>query len=344
MISMSTVVRLFIVGIQQKAGPVASSTNALSPGLGNNGMRLFLIRHGETVDNVAQVYAGVRDSALTNHGVLQVNRLGQHLAKSGVKLTHIFSSDLLRAFRTAEAIRLAQADQHGPKDTAVLETVQLSILREQDYGYYEGKPFYARNRDSKRSGRDAHLDEHRKDDGFKEPESKESMALRMESFLGQHLLPVLQAYADGESESSASRTSVAVVAHGMILSSLWRCLLRRFPPKSISLGPEVVADGRAVALQYLGAWSNTGYLEIELQRMESDTAVVTPTIVGLSDAAESSISLTETHLLGWTGVIRTINGKEHLRGLKRTGGGVGSAKHEEGQRTIESFFKRQKRN
>ncbi|KAM3468559.1 hypothetical protein MY5147_007828, partial [Beauveria neobassiana] len=43
-------------------------------------MRLLLIRHGETVDNVAGIFAGVRDSALTTHGVLQAGRLGGHLA------------------------------------------------------------------------------------------------------------------------------------------------------------------------------------------------------------------------------------------------------------------------
>ncbi|KAL6710868.1 hypothetical protein ACN47E_007925 [Coniothyrium glycines] len=45
---------------------------------------------------------------------------------------------------------------------------------------------------------------------------------------------------------------------------------------------------------------------------------------------------------GWTTVIRTINGKDHLLGLKRTGGGVGSSRHDASQKSIETFFKRRK--
>lgn len=45
---------------------------------------------------------------------------------------------------------------------------------------------------------------------------------------------------------------------------------------------------------------------------------------------------------GWTTKILMINGKDHLRGLKRTGGGVGSSRHDASQRGIESYFKRLK--
>jgi hypothetical protein len=38
----------------------------------------------------------------------------------------------------------------------------------------------------------------------------------------------------------------------------------------------------------------------------------------------------------------TVNGKDHLKGLKRTGGGVGSSRHDASQKGIESFFKRRK--
>src|ERR1700761_205792 len=67
-------------------------------------MKLYLIRHGETVDNVAGLYAGSRDSTLTNHGVEQTERLGEYLARNGVKFTHVFASPLSRAYKTAEAV------------------------------------------------------------------------------------------------------------------------------------------------------------------------------------------------------------------------------------------------
>jgi len=49
-------------------------------------MRLYLIRHGETVDNVAGLYAGMKDSPLTNHGVEQIKRLGSYVKPMGARI------------------------------------------------------------------------------------------------------------------------------------------------------------------------------------------------------------------------------------------------------------------
>ncbi|KAK5133389.1 hypothetical protein LTR16_009660, partial [Cryomyces antarcticus] len=150
--------------------------------------------------------AGIRDSALTNHGFQQAQRLGQHFNAASVKFTHIFSSHLQRAFKTGEAIRAAQADFSTPtglEDIAAdaekplvgeegLKVIQLPLLVEQDFGYYEGKPFYARSKGSGTSGKDAHHEEHKNDPGFVDVESKESMAKRSDIFLDEHLLPLLQ--------------------------------------------------------------------------------------------------------------------------------------------------------
>lgn len=105
-------------------------------------MELFLIRHGETVDNVAGLYAGVRDSALTNHGVEQARRLGEHFAKEDVHVafTHIFASPLSRAYKTAQAIQTAQAKLKTKdlgqveENTRKVEIVRVSELIEQDFG------------------------------------------------------------------------------------------------------------------------------------------------------------------------------------------------------------------
>jgi hypothetical protein len=58
------------------------------------------------------------------------------------------------------------------------------------------------------------------------------------------------------------------------------------------------------------------------------------------EAPAASIEL--EGLPGWNIIIQKINGKDHLKGLKRTGGGVGSSRFDEGQRKIETFFKKQK--
>jgi hypothetical protein len=41
-------------------------------------------------------------------------------------------------------------------------------------------------------------------------------------------------------------------------------------------------------------------------------------------------------------VVKAVNSQEHLKGLKKTRGGIGSSKHDEKQKTMDSFFKRQK--
>ena len=268
--------------------------------------------------------AGVKDSPLTVHGSLQADRLAKHLAGSGFPFAHVFSSDLQRAFRTATAICKA-ADTTDPEST--LQVTALSTLREQDFGFYEGKPFYARPQDSGKSGKDDHRSQHQDDPDFKDVESKESMALRMNDFLEHHLLPIIH------TKSGIKTRNIAVVSHGIILSQLWRCFLKLLPKNSVSLSPGLfIGDG---GVEHLGGWSNTGYLELDVLKDGSTTEAGPP----VSTEFEVSSQLA---LNGYKVIIRVVNGKEHLTGLKRTRGGVGSSTFDEGQKSIESFFKKRK--
>jgi broad specificity phosphatase PhoE len=332
-------------------------------------MRLLLIRHGETVDNVAGIYAGIRDSPLTTHGVLQASRLASHLATS-LKISNIFSSDLQRASKTAESIRLAQS-------TAPSETVKLELLREQDFGYYEGRTFLERQKGSDKSGKDVHGDIHADEHGFQDVESKESMKLRVNLFIDLHLVDHLLSRADDE--------TLVVVAHGIILSYLWRAILRRFDPPNISLGSGVAMhDGRG--LYYLGGWSNTGVLDLEIKKIPIPSSLfepeprsgvdVGPVVSSSSASTLTSDGFPEAHppdsvpkrrlpntnalpsirlavdsvpaststskLANLSLVVKAVNCQAHLRGLKKTRGGIGSAKHDDKQQTVDSFFKKRK--
>lgn len=150
-------------------------------------MRLFLIRHGETVDNVAGLYAGTRDSSLTAHGVVQARRLASHLAT--VPVTHLFSSNLQRAVQTAEFICDAQKD--------VLDVVQLPSLREKDFGPREGvKSGMAVSKEGS--------------------ETFEAMMLRANDFLDNDL-----------GQLFAKDCTVCVIAHGIILGVLYRAIVAR---------------------------------------------------------------------------------------------------------------------
>jgi broad specificity phosphatase PhoE len=90
---------------------------------------LILVRHGETLHNVARITQGWSDSDLSERGNEQVRRLAQRLV--AMKPTALYSSPLGRAMSTARAI----AEATG------LEIVQLDDLREMNYGRWEGRAF-----------------------------------------------------------------------------------------------------------------------------------------------------------------------------------------------------------
>ncbi|KAL9596800.1 MAG: hypothetical protein Q9219_005559 [cf. Caloplaca sp. 3 TL-2023] len=305
-------------------------------------MKLYLIRHGETVDNVAQLYAGVRDSALTVHGVLQAERLGRYLAALGARYSHVFASNLQRAVKTAKALLAAQPNQNEAGETTIQ---QLPTLREQDFGFYEGKPFYARQRDSNKTGKDNHRAQHQNDPDFRDVESKESMTKRSDKFVVEHLRPLILEDHPGQD------VVVAVVSHGIILSHLWRSILGIISKQTVSLAPGLsVGTGVVTPLEYLGGWSNTGYLELDITNTTLDASfdaapeaigeglrptINSPTVCEFSEHRDGPLSPRFKML------IKTVNGKEHLKGLKRSRG-VGSSEHDEGQKKIESFFKKTK--
>jgi 2,3-bisphosphoglycerate-dependent phosphoglycerate mutase len=65
--------------------------------------RLVLIRHGETDDNVAKRIAGWRESALTERGRIQAERVAEFVA-TRYRPAAIYTSPLRRATETAEGL------------------------------------------------------------------------------------------------------------------------------------------------------------------------------------------------------------------------------------------------
>jgi broad specificity phosphatase PhoE len=91
--------------------------------------QLFLIRHGETLHNVAGIAQGWNDSALSDRGTRQVQSLAERIA--AMQPTALYSSPLGRALSTAEAIA----------GTTGLRIETLDDLREMSYGNWEGMSF-----------------------------------------------------------------------------------------------------------------------------------------------------------------------------------------------------------
>ncbi|RYP93169.1 hypothetical protein DL770_000743 [Monosporascus sp. CRB-9-2] len=260
-------------------------------------MFLLLIRHGESVDNVAGLYAGSRDSPLTNHGVLQARRLGLHLAKRRDvigPIKKIFASNLQRAYRTAEAVADAQSftDTGMSEAQAHLEVVRLPELREKNFGSSEGRKFGARTAASQG---DAHSDS----------ETRDLMKTRVDRFLDLHLAPVIDEYVIKD-------VAVVIVAHGIILGVLLRELLSRYSTKRLdSVHGDVIA-----------AWSNTGVLQVKVE----------------PPSAEATSSEQSGRRDGLKFTVQLTNNVDHLQGLKKTRGGIGSAKFDSRQMTVDSFF------
>jgi len=93
--------------------------------------RIFLIRHGETIWNLEQRCQGFTDIELSDKGVEQAERVAAYLAKN-FSLQAIYSSDLMRAKKTAEAIAQKQglAVRIDPR------------LRELNQGEFEGQQLF----------------------------------------------------------------------------------------------------------------------------------------------------------------------------------------------------------
>ncbi|KAM0511399.1 hypothetical protein ACHAPE_009914 [Trichoderma viride] len=249
-------------------------------------MLLFLIRHGETVDNVAGIYAGLRDSGLTSHGVLQIHRLAVHLAERPVPIKFICSSDLQRAVKTADAIA-AEQKRVCSRDIPVVEFPEL---REKDFGSDEGLKFG----DSRGRAPDS--------------ETTESMKARVDAFLDGHLLPLLSSQPD---ESSAC----AIVSHGIILGVLYRELCARVSRGGITVDPNPSAASSLISPPF---WDNTGFLECTVS-------------INSAGADEDKSLQLKLH-------VQRVNCTVHLKDLKKTRGGIGSAAYDEKQRTLTSFF------
>lgn len=203
------------------------------------------------------------------------------------------------------------------------------VLREQDFGSCEGKSFSARQRATGVESKEDYISQHRQDPEFKDVESKESMDARMDSFVMEHLVPLLTI------EGSKAEVIFAIISHGIILNHLWKSFRKLVPRANVASFPGMEVRG---GLEYLGGWSNTGYLELDIQRVSTDSPLdLTGNIQTMPPSPDKDKPLP---LLPLRMFVKAVNSTDHLKNLKRTRGGVGSAKFDDGQKKIDSFFKR----
>ena len=89
--------------------------------------RLYLVRHGLTVDNVHQIMQGQRQGRLTPEGVEQIEHLADQMAE--VAADAVVASDLQRAVDSAMII----ARRRG------MTVTTTPLLRERDWGDFTGR-------------------------------------------------------------------------------------------------------------------------------------------------------------------------------------------------------------
>ncbi len=160
----------------------------------NNITTFYILRHGQTQWNVEKRIQGQGDSPLTDEGLLQAASAAQRL--KGVHFDKAFSSDLLRAKRTAEII----AAEHK------LEVEATRLLRERSWGIFEGKSqeVFVKFNDYIKTLKDEEKHRYKADESV---ESDEDIAIRMLTFLRETAL----AYPG---------KTILVVSHGGIMRSL----------------------------------------------------------------------------------------------------------------------------
>ncbi len=88
---------------------------------------LYLVRHGETIDNVRQIMQGQTQGELTENGILQARQVAEEL--KDVDFEAVVASDLKRSIDTAKIV----AAPHQ------LEVLTTPLLRERDWGGFTGR-------------------------------------------------------------------------------------------------------------------------------------------------------------------------------------------------------------
>lgn len=105
-------------------------------------MIIYLVRHGETDWNDKLLFQGHSDTELNKNGVNQAKRIAKYFKDK--KIDIILSSDLKRAYKTAEIIK-KEIKFKG-------KIIKSELLRERNYGSLEGQSYNLFSRNKKFDG------------------------------------------------------------------------------------------------------------------------------------------------------------------------------------------------
>ncbi|MGM0365412.1 MAG: histidine phosphatase family protein [Actinomycetota bacterium] len=176
------------------------------------GVKLFLIRHGQTIWNLEGKYQGDRDIELTELGIKQAELTARYL--KDVEFSNIYSSPLKRTVLTAEKI-----NQNRDREIIIRKN-----LKEIDFGKWEGLRFSQIN--------ERYNEDYQKwlDDPFKNPPTGGENFTHFIKRTSREINAIISENKDG--------AEVAVSTHGGVIVALlvywlrvpasrWRSLIQR---------------------------------------------------------------------------------------------------------------------
>lgn len=111
--------------------------------------KLYLVRHGETMDNAAQIMQGQTPGRLNDVGILQAEEVARKMANDHIDV--FVSSDLYRSMQTCVIIARphleAEMRLKGTGDASaflmeddILQRIETTpLIRERDWGDFTGK-------------------------------------------------------------------------------------------------------------------------------------------------------------------------------------------------------------
>ncbi|KAJ6488010.1 phosphoglycerate mutase [Mycena sanguinolenta] len=236
-------------------------------------LTVTFIRHGQSEDNVKNIWAGWKDAPLSALGVKQATALGGAFRKSNTKFDFIYASDLLRAHATGQAVLESHSSPKPPFTSD-------KRLREQYFGIAEGnrwvietpanmtfEEMFAQGIFPVLRGRDAK---------FPEGESLNDLARRAESAIADCVVPHLAAAAE-------NNIHIAIASHGLCISELVAALLR--------LDPDSRRD-----ISYAGLL-NTAWTRAVVSKKDTDHLTVRITDVNNADHLLALEEIEETATL-----------------------------------------------
>jgi len=209
------------------------------------GVKLFLIRHGQTKWNLEGRYQGDKDIELTKEGIRQAKLATSYL--KNVNFSRIYSSPLKRTVLTARTIN----EDRG------LDIIVRKDLKEINFGKWEGLKFDEINQQ--------YNPDYQRwlDDPFKNPPTGGENFSEFTKRTSKEINRIVEENQDG--------ADVAISTHGGVIVSLlvhwlqvpkerWRCLIQR----QAAINVVVVHEG----FPYISQINYTGHLRDHYDRDE----------------------------------------------------------------------------